>query len=157
MCKHSSESPKPPSPSVRGTSVGLWRQNCVSDTLRHTACRDSSSLETLSDTQRRQVDRFLDILLEVNKEMNLTAIRDKQEAYERHVGQHSISVRIVQFISVLSLHCVSSANMCAEIERGSNALYENKVRSTRDSLQPLTALSVAQVTHLLFCPCWMRL
>eukprot|EP00242_Pyramimonas_sp_CCMP2087_P004013 CAMPEP_0198214630 /NCGR_PEP_ID=MMETSP1445-20131203/42874_1 /TAXON_ID=36898 /ORGANISM="Pyramimonas sp., Strain CCMP2087" /LENGTH=238 /DNA_ID=CAMNT_0043889903 /DNA_START=468 /DNA_END=1184 /DNA_ORIENTATION=- len=43
-------------------------------------------LDSLSATQKQQIDRFLDILLDVNKGMNLTAIRDKQEAYTRHVG-----------------------------------------------------------------------
>eukprot|EP00976_Prorocentrum_cordatum_P059470 1175512-Prorocentrum_minimum.AAC.3 len=61
--------------------------------------RNPSTLDSLSDTQRDQVDRFLDILLEVNKDMNLTAIRDKQEAYERHVGQ-CLSYLTLYYLSI---------------------------------------------------------
>ncbi|KAL4422347.1 hypothetical protein ABPG75_008544 [Micractinium tetrahymenae] len=41
---------------------------------------------SLSAEQQRQVDAYLDILLDWNQRMNLTAITDRGEAYERHVN-----------------------------------------------------------------------
>eukprot|EP00241_Pyramimonas_parkeae_P023365 CAMPEP_0114292696 /NCGR_PEP_ID=MMETSP0059-20121206/9203_1 /TAXON_ID=36894 /ORGANISM="Pyramimonas parkeae, Strain CCMP726" /LENGTH=279 /DNA_ID=CAMNT_0001414369 /DNA_START=89 /DNA_END=928 /DNA_ORIENTATION=+ len=48
--------------------------------------RGSDLLEALSASQREQLDKFLDRLLMVNENMNLTAVRSKDDAYDRHVG-----------------------------------------------------------------------
>ncbi|GFR45265.1 hypothetical protein Agub_g6371 [Astrephomene gubernaculifera] len=41
--------------------------------------------QQLSARQQQQLETYLDYMLEVNQSMNLTAVRDKGEAWERHV------------------------------------------------------------------------
>lgn len=45
----------------------------------------TSSIDLLSVDQQRQIGTFVDFLLEENSKYNLTAVRDRDEAFTRHV------------------------------------------------------------------------
>ncbi len=46
---------------------------------------DEELLNALSDVQREQLTGYIDRLLEANTQFNLTAVRNRDDAWERHV------------------------------------------------------------------------
>lgn len=69
-----------------------WSRSCLVHVHTHTRVprhRWQSHVQTYSDlevSQRRAIDRYLDILLDWNTRMNLTAIQDRHQAIERHIN-----------------------------------------------------------------------
>lgn len=93
---------------------GLWtQQNRVIVLSRrrhcHRACYDD-----LDQGQRHMVDAYLDILLDWNTRMNLTAIRDRQQAIDRHVND---SLAILPALDA----CVDHSGEIKVIDIGSGA------------------------------------
>ncbi|KAK9828738.1 hypothetical protein WJX72_001820 [[Myrmecia] bisecta] len=69
----------------------------------------------LTPQQEEQVERFLDILLEQNQHMNLTAVRDRSVALVRHV-QDSLAL-----LPVLDAHLLRGGGPPSVIDVGSGA------------------------------------
>ncbi|CAI9112516.1 OLC1v1012977C2 [Oldenlandia corymbosa var. corymbosa] len=84
-----------------------------------TATRETSLLHTLTSTQQQQVELYIHSLLQWNQKMNLTAVKDENEAMERHVED---SLAIIEPITSSYLsHCGTSCENLNLIDVGTGA------------------------------------
>ncbi|XP_062116416.1 uncharacterized protein LOC133830456 isoform X3 [Humulus lupulus] len=88
-------------------------------TLSTSRILSSSYFETLSSTQKVQIHLYVDVLLQWNQKMNLTAIKEVNEVMERHV-EDSLAVITPIRNSYIS-HCSSSCNNLKLVDVGSGA------------------------------------
>lgn len=64
----------------------LFRQRRASSSRAALACcASTSAFDSLSIHQQEQANTFIDFLLAENRKYNLTAVRDREEAFQRHV------------------------------------------------------------------------
>lgn len=108
------------------------------------------SVQTYSDlevSQRGKIDRYLDILLDWNTRMNLTAIQDRQQAIERHIND---SLAILPALDA----CLEYGQHAKVIDIGSGAGLPGLVLATArplwhvcllDSLKKRCAFTTAAV------------
>ncbi|KDO69786.1 hypothetical protein CISIN_1g022962mg [Citrus sinensis] len=77
-------------------------------TLTTTRIVNSSHFETLNTRQQEQIHLYVDALLQWNRKMNLTAVKDVNEVMERHIDD---SLAIIPPIkNSYTSHCDSSCN-----------------------------------------------
>ncbi|KAF4403233.1 hypothetical protein G4B88_028004 [Cannabis sativa] len=88
-------------------------------TLSTSTILSSSYFETLTPTQKDQIHLYVDVLLQWNQKMNLTAIKEVNEVMERHV-EDSLAVVPPIRNSYIS-HCSSSCNKLNLVDVGSGA------------------------------------
>ncbi|KAM6594147.1 hypothetical protein CsatA_001850 [Cannabis sativa] len=88
-------------------------------TLSTSTILSSSYFETLTPNQKDQIHLYVDVLLQWNQKMNLTAIKEVNEVMERHV-EDSLAVVPPIRNSYIS-HCSSSCNKLNLVDVGSGA------------------------------------
>ncbi|PON35041.1 rRNA small subunit methyltransferase G [Parasponia andersonii] len=104
-------------PALKRTTIFPYRISRRA--LSTTRILNSSYFETLYPSQRDQIHLYVDVLLQWNQKMNLTAIKEVNEVMERHV-EDSLAVIPPIRNSYLS-HCSSSCNNLNLVDVGSGA------------------------------------
>ncbi|XP_073035761.1 uncharacterized protein [Primulina eburnea] len=88
-------------------------------TVSASAALDNPHFQTLTSHQRLQIGLYMDSLLQWNQKMNLTAVKDENEAMERHVED---SLALVEPICSSYMSCCgSSFQNLSVIDVGSGA------------------------------------
>lgn len=67
----------------------------TSPTPPHATAQDRSALQILSSQQNDQMEGFFEQLMEKNRSFNLTALRDRKDAWQRHIVE---SLRLVPLL-----------------------------------------------------------
>ncbi|KAL2936083.1 Ribosomal RNA small subunit methyltransferase G [Bienertia sinuspersici] len=79
----------------------------------------SSHFETLNPHQKDQISLYVDVLLQWNQKMNLTAVTERSEVMERHV-EDSLAI-LPPINECYSLHCGSSCERINVVDVGTGA------------------------------------
>ena len=76
----------------------LVAQNAAQASRQLGRCNSTSSSNTpsVSPDSLQRAEQYIDLVLEVNKVMNLTGIRDKAEAMERHVNDSLALLPVIE-------------------------------------------------------------
>ncbi|GIL42333.1 hypothetical protein Vafri_345 [Volvox africanus] len=86
----------------------------------------------LSDQQLNQLEIYLDYLLEVNQSMNLTAVRDKGDAWQRHVADSLALLPVIdRYIPSVSAAAGRGARSFEGQGRGRSADVSSHINSRR--------------------------